>query len=136
MDYEAAFTDAEAERLRQGLKPCEMEDKWFIYFQDGWLYLHRSWTGAQIYWLKLDGSQAGVRVTESWVNRDPEQYRETDAAYDRLLLDFLIRRLLLGQDVEFPTRSSDTSSTPNAIYQFHIIGRAFLEREVPDDSGT
>ena len=131
--YDAVFTDADGELLMQGLMPLEMEDKWFIYFADGWLYLHRSWTGALIYWLKLDGGPAGVRVTEAWVNRDPEQYLETDSGYDRIMLDFLIRRLLLGQDVAFPVRSADVENAPNGVYQHNVVGRAYPEKEVSDD---
>lgn len=134
LGYQALFKDAEADCLIRGLKPEEMEDKWFVYFEDGWLYLHRSWTGALIYWLKLEGSPAGSRVTESWVNRDPGQYAETDIAYDRSMLDFLIRRMLLSQDVPFPIRASEAASSPKGIYQHHIVGRAFPEKEVPDGS--
>ena len=46
LGYEYVFNDADAERLREGLIPAAMEDKWFVYFDHGWLYLHRSWTGA------------------------------------------------------------------------------------------
>ena len=109
-----------------------MEDKWFVYFEDGWLYLHRSWTGSLIYWLRLDGCPAGVRVVESWVNRDSEQYRETDTAYDRLMLDFLIRRMLLGHDVGFPVRSTDNLNGWPGVYQHHVVGRAYPEKTVSD----
>ncbi len=94
LGYEHVFDDADADRLREGHIPQAMEDKWFAYFENGWLYLHRSWTGVLIYWLKLDDCPAGVRVVESWVSREPEQYRETDISYDRLLLDFLLCGLI------------------------------------------
>ncbi|WP_223257705.1 hypothetical protein [Pectobacterium peruviense] len=45
LNFQALFTDAEAEQMRQGIIPKQMEDKWFIYFEDGWLRFHRSWTG-------------------------------------------------------------------------------------------
>jgi hypothetical protein len=106
-----------------------MEDKWFIYCEDGWLYLHRSWTGSLIYWIKLDGSSSGVRVVDSWVNRDPEEYKETDIEYDRQMLNFLIRRILLGEEVDFPIRKKDQKTTPKGIYQHHVAGRAFPETE-------
>lgn len=102
LGFDALYTDAEAERLMLGLIPAEMEDKWFVYFDDGWLHFHRSWTGFHIFALRLDGSPAGVRVTESWVNRDPNQYSSTDTVYDRLLVGFVIDRLLLGKDVVPP----------------------------------
>ncbi|MFJ5485933.1 hypothetical protein [Pectobacterium actinidiae] len=90
--------------MKQGVIPKQMEDKWFIYFEDGWLRFHRSWTGFFIYALKLDGSPAGVRVTDSWVNRDPTQYTNTDLEHDRNMLRYLIDvALLKKQGVPFPT---------------------------------
>ncbi|WP_409306989.1 hypothetical protein [Pectobacterium sp. B1J-3] len=104
LHFQALFTDVEAEKMRQGIIPKQMEDKWFVYFEDGWLRFHRSWTGFFIYALKLEGSPAGVRVTDSWVNRDPEQYTSTDLEYDRIMLGYLIDvSLLKKQDVPFPT---------------------------------
>ncbi|MDE8740998.1 hypothetical protein PZA20_04110 [Pectobacterium polaris] len=108
LDFQALFTDVEAEQIRKGLIPKQMENKWFIYFEDGWLRFHRSWTGFFIYALKLDGSPAGVRVTDSWVNRDPEQYASTDLEYDRNMLRYLIDvSLLKKQDVPFPMHKNN-----------------------------
>jgi hypothetical protein len=97
LGFEALFSDEEANKLVDGLVPEEMEDKWFVYYADDWLRFHRSWTGALIYCLHLAHSPAGVHVTDSWVNRDPEQYAGTDAAYDRRLVRFLIDALLIGK---------------------------------------
>jgi len=38
------------------------------------------------------------------VNRNPGQYSETDDAYDRLVLIFLIRAILLGLPASFPAK--------------------------------
>lgn len=95
---ELMFTDAEAEQITRGFIPKEMENKWFIFFEQGWLYFHRSWTGACIYALRLDGSPAGVRVAESWVNRDPIEYTQTDVAADRVFVSELIRSKLLNRN--------------------------------------
>ena len=134
LGYEALFSDLEAERMIEGLKPMGMEDKWFIYHENGYLYLHRSWTGTLIYWLKLDGSPSGVRVTESWVNRDTEEYKETEIEYDRQMLDFLIRRMLLREDVSFPIRKEHQDTAPKGVYQHHIVGRAYPEKELRKES--
>jgi hypothetical protein len=133
LGYEYVFNDADAERLREGLIPEAMEDKWFVYFESGWVYLHRSWTGALIYWLKLDGCPAGARVVESWVSREPEQYRETDISYDRLVLDFLLRGLILRHEVPFPTRQKDVAAGPPGLYQHLLVGRGYPEKLVPDE---
>lgn len=114
----------------RGLVPIEMEDKWFIYFLDGWLYFHRSWTGACIYAVRLDGSPAGVRTTDSWVNRDPEEYQGQDLEYDRKLVSFLIDAFLLGRSAQFPLPGGTPQQTPG-VYQHHIVGRAYPEVEHP-----
>lgn len=102
MGYDHLFNDLDAETLMQGIVPKEMEDKWFVYYDNGWLYLHRSWTGHLIYWLKLDGSPAGVRVVESWVNRGPDEYNFTDIDYDKEMLNFLLNTIILSKEVPFP----------------------------------
>jgi hypothetical protein len=92
------FSDADGERMRRGHIPEEMGDRWFIYFEDGWLYFHRSWTGACIFGVQLDGSPAGVRVVDCWVSRDREEYKSTDTEADKATLTRLITRHFLNSD--------------------------------------
>jgi hypothetical protein len=128
LGFEALFTDAEAEQIVLGLIPGQMEDKWFIHFSDGWLHFHRSWTGALIYALRLDGSPAGVRVNESWVNRNPQQYAGTDVEYDRKLVRFLIDAFLLKKaGVKFPLPSA-SAQAPAGVTQHSYVGRAYPEK--------
>src|SRR5688500_17999266 len=124
LGFEAVFNEAEAEQLMDGLVPEEMEDKWFIYFADGWLRFHRSWTGAYIYALRLESLPEGHRVAESWVNRDPEQHRGGDTGYDRQLVRFLIDVLLLERPAEFPIPSEEASST-EGVLTHRGVGQAF-----------
>ena len=104
-----------------GHLPRDMDDKWFIYFEDGWLYFHRSWTGSTIYGLRLDGSPTGVRVTDSWVSRDPEHYRETRIEYDRQMVRFLIDAILLRRPAQFPA-PPEAASLPAGAFQHHATG--------------
>jgi len=90
------FTDADGERMRLGHIPEDMDDKWFVFFEDGWLYFHRSWTGACIYALWLDGSPNGVRVVDGWVSRDADQYTSIDIESDRRIVQQLIQSRLLA----------------------------------------
>ena len=53
LGYEKFFSDADAEKLLNGYKPRDMDDKWFVYSEDGWIYFVRSWTGNHIFGLKL-----------------------------------------------------------------------------------
>ena len=112
----------------RGLIPRQMEDKWFIYFHEEWLYFLRSWTGAYVFALRLDGSPAGVRVTDSWVNREPNENKGNDDEYDRKLLSFLVDALLLGKSVQFPLPSDQFGFKPGVV-QHSYVGRAYPEVE-------
>ncbi|WP_343713355.1 hypothetical protein [Inquilinus sp.] len=96
LDLSLVFSDAEGEKLQLGHIPEDMDDKWFVFFEDGWLYFHRSWTGACIFGLRFDGSPGGVRVVESWASRDEEHYKSIGAESERELIVQLIRTRLLS----------------------------------------
>lgn len=96
------FTDVDAERLREAATIPAGQEVWTTRYQRGWLELYRGGSGQPIYWLKLDGCPAGVRVVESWASREPQQYAQGDIEYDRRMVDFILRGLLLGQTVERP----------------------------------
>ena len=83
--------------VRKGLIPLEMEDKWFLYFAGGTLYLHRSWTGfciAQVQFI-ADGDQ--LRAISAEVNREPQQYTHTDDAADIAFIERMVRELGASQ---------------------------------------
>jgi hypothetical protein len=122
--YTRTFDAAEHERITRGIVPEQMEDKWFIFHEAPWLWFHRSWTGVAIYGVRLAATDAGSAVEEAWVNRAPEQYRETDDAHDAAILGYLVERILLGRtDAEFPIRASvDPSKAPLIVH--HVVGHA------------
>ena len=124
LGFEDVFTDADAERMMRGVVPEQMEDKWFIYFADGWLRFHRSWTGAFIYALRMAGCPAGVRIVESWVNRNPQQYSGSDTAYDRKLVRFLIDAFLLQKPGATFPMPPNAATAPSGLVQHSAVGRA------------
>jgi hypothetical protein len=75
-----------------------MDDRWFIFFEDDWLYFHRSWTGACIYALRFAPAPNGVGVVESWVSRDPDQYNSPGIEEDRRIVRQLIQTRLLAAE--------------------------------------
>ncbi len=84
---EMDLTAGEFSLLRQGHIPQEMEDKWFLFFEEGVLYVCRSWTGFCIYQIPVspDG-----KIRGGTVNRDPEQYGETDPCRDGIMAEYLV----------------------------------------------
>lgn len=86
---EMDLSPEELERLRQGHIPQEMEDKWFLFFEDGVFYACRSWTGLCIYQIPVSPEGA---IRGGVVNRDPSQYKETEPLRDEIQAKFLITR--------------------------------------------
>jgi hypothetical protein len=102
LGFQATYNDSQVVKLKQGFVPRSMDDKWSIHFADGWLYFHRSWTGRLIYWVRLDQADGGLKVAESYVNRDPGQWMFTDTAEDLEGLSALINNFLLGRAPSVP----------------------------------
>jgi len=117
--------------MKRGLIPRQMEDKWFIYFEEPWIYFHRSWTGPCIYGIRFESSTTGVLAVESWVSRDSTQYRETRTEYDQLIAKFLVDAFLLGKSATFPVPSDLPVDIPKGLYQHQLVGRAFPESIFP-----
>ena len=86
LPFDATYTADQYARLRQGRIPAEMEDKWFIYLDDGVLRFHRSWTGIWIYALRLEAAGDQWRANDAGVNRECDQGGCSDLATDRKLL--------------------------------------------------
>jgi hypothetical protein len=128
LKYSAEFSPEEFGRIALGVRPQQMEDKWFIYVEGDVLYLHRSWTGTCIYQVEFVARDGNHAVSRALVNRNPSQYRETDDAYDAVLLDFLISNLLLGKRNAFPLRAGLPKETPKGAFQHHVTGTAFPEK--------
>jgi hypothetical protein len=110
-------------RVVRGLVPREMEDKWFVYYDEPWLYFHRSWTGLCVYAVRLHAQGEGSVVEEAWANRAPEEYRETDDAHDVALLSFLVDALLLGLRTPFPVRAGVDPKKASRLMH-HVVGHA------------
>ena len=89
-------------RLRFGLFPEKMEDKWFACFEGNKLSLYRSWTGIKIYEAEVRRCDAYIGITELMVERDAELYSNKDDLEDVRSLNFLIGRGMLGLNVDAP----------------------------------
>lgn len=78
IEIDLHFTGKQFLRLTKGLIPEEMEDKWFIFYENGWLYFHRSWTGHGIYKAHLKKESDGYSITEFQAERNQEKYSNED----------------------------------------------------------
>lgn len=105
LNFHRIFTSVEIERLRVGLIPRVMEDKWFIYCDNHTLNIHRSWTGFHIYKITMQPLEDNTySVTQAIVNRDPQQ----NNGFDLAELIYLVDRVLLGKEAPFPIPMTNT----------------------------
>jgi hypothetical protein len=44
IDLALLYSDAEGREDQAWARPQDMDDKWFMFFEKGWLDFHRSWT--------------------------------------------------------------------------------------------
>lgn len=93
LSFKYSFTQDEFENLTKGVIPESMDDKWFVFFENDWLYFHRSWTGICIYQVKIIKNVNRYEVTETWVNRNFLQYQNIFKTFDKFLLGFLVKNL-------------------------------------------
>lgn len=116
------YSQDEFEQIRFGFIPQSPEDKWFIYFEDGWLHFHRSQTGTCIFQLELLPDGDDYVTGRAIVNRDPSQYRVTDDEYDVELMSYLVDHLLLGRFVPLPIPNR-LAEDDQSRYRQHVMGR-------------
>lgn len=126
LQYRAQFTQDQFNRIVLGLIPQEMEDKWFIYFVEPYLFLHRSWTGEPVYRLSLELGPEFAEVAECMLEKKWIGQLHIDLDHHAALVDFIVSNLLLGMTKPFPV--PDQIDEPGrSVYQHSVSGTAYKE---------
>lgn len=127
------LNEKEAARIRLGFIPTAMEEKWFSYFENNVLHNHRSWTGFCIDQIHFVPADAGLRATQAVVNRDREQYHETDDAADIRRIEIMVRELggMPAPDDEREKSQADSNIGGLALaMQLNYLGSSTVVAEV------
>ena len=123
IDFKLQLTENQYARIRFGLLPEEMEDKWFVYFIDNRIHFHRSWTGYKIYEAYIEKSDSNYIIPEIIVERDEQFYGNTDDDADLRSFFFLIGRGVLGLNINAPLDSKNENSV---IQGWSSFGRMIM----------
>ncbi|MEH2215628.1 MAG: hypothetical protein V7K72_00570 [Nostoc sp.] len=67
---EKLYSQEEFDRITAGVIPEQMEDKWFIFYEAPWIYLHRSWTGFCIFKVRFEVVGDSVKIAEVQVRNE------------------------------------------------------------------
>jgi ADP-ribose pyrophosphatase YjhB (NUDIX family) len=89
------YDDGAMTLIRKGHLPTDMEEKWFAWFDQPVLHLHRSWTGFCIYQVSFVSDGGGWRASSALVNRNSKQYSCTNDDEDRKIISQLIDGLFV-----------------------------------------
>ena len=84
------FSHSAGQRMELGFVPEDMEDRWFIFNENDWLYFHRSWTGTCIFGVRLEKDDKTVHIKEAWANGNTAEYRSPGAKEDCETIKHLI----------------------------------------------
>lgn len=122
--YRDSFSAEEFRRIKAGFSPEVMEDKWMIYFEEGSLFLHRSWTGLAVYRVDFRESDGGALVQNAVCSDEVLQKRDRD--YQAKTLDFLVSNLLLGKSKPFPLPEGVSEPAPG-VFQHHVAGTGYRQ---------
>ena len=121
LEIEGTYSRDEYVTISQGFIPQSAKDKWFIYLEDQWLYIHRSTSGSCIFMLKLVVQEDYYATPTLLVNNDPQQFNSQNDEYNVTLVAYLVDNLLLGRFTPFPQMKS-LSQDDQTRHQQHVMG--------------
>ncbi|TMR25645.1 hypothetical protein ETD86_00520 [Nonomuraea turkmeniaca] len=90
------WSEREWQIIRRGHVPADMDDKWVAFVEHDRLYLHRSWTGDQLFQADFQPCDQGWQVIRAAAESRGRWRKRKYARSDRLLLELLIDTVLLG----------------------------------------
>lgn len=89
LEYNRVFTKEQIAFLTKGHIPKDMDDRWFWFYEEDKLYIHRSWTGICVYIIEFN---TDTNIHKVMVNLNPEEYPDIESEIKNL--DFLFDRWL------------------------------------------
>jgi hypothetical protein len=122
------FSREQFDKIKNGLIQNEMEDKWFIFFEDNWLYFHRSWTGFGIYKAELKKDNDKYCINEFFVERNKEKYNCENDEKDTDNFTFLIAWGLLNVDVREIFFRKNENNEKETIQSWGAFGNLFISK--------
>lgn len=124
------FSQEEMARIRKGLLPWVQEQKWFLWFDAPLLHIHRSWTGICYSQVMFVPEGDTWRAVVARVNRNLEQYSETDDAADAIMIRNLVtevaRHIPDVPQIDTMAEALMIASQPNYLGSPKVV-RAVLE---------
>jgi hypothetical protein len=123
------YNQGHVDIIKKGFIPKTMEDKWYIYSNDNWLFFHRSWTGQGIYKAELKFDNGRYIIDDFYVERDSKIYDNTDDIFDYHILRILKEWGLLDCDCRDMCLKIHNKTEDDTARLWHILGNFFISPE-------
>ncbi len=95
LEFKQEFSSQEFRRIKAGYLPKTMEEHWFIFCENQWIFFHEAWSGVCFFQMRLQKINNRYAVVETWVNHHSKQSIKDDISDVELLTD-LLNTWLLG----------------------------------------
>lgn len=95
IDISLNFNQEQFEKIKRGFIPHQMEEKWFIFYENEWLYFHRSWTGIGMYKAQIKKLNSEYLINEFFVQSSSDKYVAGTDEHERQQVTELIDIYLL-----------------------------------------
>lgn len=100
------FNLDEIQKIKAGLLPESMDDRWLIYYCEDKLYFHRSWTGMCFYLAHFTETNEGAVLSSIQINRDSDRYDVGSDASEVAQVHGLIDIFLIERNRPYSTRGT------------------------------
>ena len=90
------FNEEQYKKIKIGFIPSMMEEKWFVFFEDGWVHWVRSWTGAE--WVKAEIKKENDKYIMSEFFLEAGVSEENDIKKDAEIFESFMNVLISGLD--------------------------------------
>lgn len=95
------FTIDEMEKIKLGLIPKSMDDRWFVFFEENKLFIYRSWSGKLIYVCKFSEDSQSPQLISGQLNIEAfEDTTLVNMIEESEKMEFVIKRIMLSQEFE------------------------------------
>jgi hypothetical protein len=129
INIELTFSQEQFDKIKNGLIPQEMEDKWFIFYEKNWLFFHRSWTGHGIYKTEIKEKNGSYFINEFFVEKNKEKYSCNSEDEDIDNFTSLIALGLLNIDVSQIYFNKNKKNEVNVIKSWSNFGNLFISKK-------
>ncbi|GIJ46219.1 hypothetical protein Val02_31050 [Virgisporangium aliadipatigenens] len=127
---ERVFSDDEWRRIRRGYASRDMDERWDVFVEEQTVFVHRSWTGFEIFAATMVPAQPhGWRIGTAVVESELERHRRTSHEYDRVVLELVLVMIVLGQpapallnELDELSRRASGRDLPPELVRHSVVG--------------